>query len=88
MRSSLPLLRWLTEAVMSAALSLSHALVCRWQPSASKCKTCKSTLHEPDAQYCQSCAYIKGICHMCGESIQEDCAAEVWQPLLACSLQS
>ena len=31
-------------------------LVCR---IGSKCKTCKSTLHQPDALYCQGCAYSK-----------------------------
>ena len=35
-------------------------LVCR---IGSKCKTCKSTLHQPDALYCQGCAYSKvGLC--------------------------
>ncbi|BDA47890.1 probable cysteine-rich PDZ-binding protein [Coccomyxa sp. Obi] len=41
----------------------------RFQPYQQKCKTCKSTLHEPQAQYCQSCAYSKGICHICGTQI-------------------
>ncbi|DBA81915.1 hypothetical protein WJX79_003482 [Trebouxia sp. C0005] len=40
----------------------------RWQPYASRCKTCKATLHQ-DALYCQGCAYQKGICAMCGKQI-------------------
>ena len=36
-------------------------------PSQSKCKTCKSTLHDANATYCQGCAYQKGICHVCGK---------------------
>jgi len=39
-----------------------------WQPLASKCKSCKQNLHQ-EAQYCQSCAYQKGICAMCGKQI-------------------
>ena len=34
-----------------------------------KCKTCKSTLHQPEALYCQGCAYSKGICALCGAQI-------------------
>ena len=34
-----------------------------------KCKTCKSTLHQPEATYCQGCAYSKGICALCGAQI-------------------
>lgn len=42
---------------------------CRgWTPVNSKCKTCKSTLHQ-EAKYCQGCAYAKGICAMCGKQI-------------------
>ena len=37
-----------------------------------KCKTCKSTLHQPEAMYCQGCAYSKGICALCGSQILEN----------------
>lgn len=43
----------------------------RWQPygqSLTKCKICKSNLHQ-EAQYCQTCAYSKGVCAMCGKQI-------------------
>eukprot|EP00884_Botryococcus_braunii_P022043 jgi/Botrbrau1/8522/Bobra.0029s0026.1 len=42
----------------------------RFNPYAkqAKCQTCKATLHQ-EAQYCQSCAYVKGICAMCGKQI-------------------
>lgn len=39
-----------------------------WTPVNSKCKVCKSTLHQ-EAKYCQGCAYQKGICAMCGRQI-------------------
>ncbi|CAK0785022.1 hypothetical protein CVIRNUC_008227 [Coccomyxa viridis] len=41
----------------------------KFMPSQSKCKTCKSTLHDANATYCQGCAYQKGICHVCGNQI-------------------
>jgi len=34
----------------------------------SKCKLCKSALHQP-GHYCQACSYKKGICAMCGVKI-------------------
>ena len=43
-------------------------LSCRWQPYSSKCKVCKSSLHQ-EAIYCQTCAYSKGLCAMCGKQI-------------------
>lgn len=50
--------------ILLSASSISR----RWQPYASRCKTCKATLHQ-DALYCQGCAYQKGICAMCGKQI-------------------
>ncbi|KAJ1982967.1 hypothetical protein H4R35_000093 [Dimargaris xerosporica] len=41
----------------------------RQMPYAAKCKLCKSTLHQSHASYCQSCAYKKGLCAMCGTQI-------------------
>jgi hypothetical protein len=43
----------------------------RWAPYGkpgipSKCKVCKSSLHQ-EGIYCQSCAYQKGLCSMCGK---------------------
>ncbi|KAK9828199.1 hypothetical protein WJX74_002718 [Apatococcus lobatus] len=40
----------------------------RWSPLAAKCTVCKSTLHQ-QGQFCQSCAYQKGVCAMCGKQI-------------------
>ncbi|GBG87221.1 hypothetical protein CBR_g45280 [Chara braunii] len=40
----------------------------RWQPYSTKCKICKQQLHQ-DAAYCQTCAYKKGICAMCGKQV-------------------
>lgn len=33
------------------------------------CRICKQKVHEPGRHYCQSCAYKKGICAMCGVRI-------------------
>ena len=44
-----------------------------FMPSQSKCKTCKTTLHDPNATYCQGCAYQKGICHVCGRAESSYC---------------
>eukprot|EP00049_Salpingoeca_infusionum_P001218 m.46318 g.46318 ORF g.46318 m.46318 type:complete len:107 (+) comp10916_c0_seq1:116-436(+) len=35
----------------------------------SKCKVCKSKVHQPHAHYCQGCAYKIGICAMCGKQL-------------------
>ncbi|KAK9793486.1 hypothetical protein WJX73_002542 [Symbiochloris irregularis] len=45
----------------------------RWQPYAAKCTVCKSALHQ-QATYCQSCAYSKGVCAMCGKQILDTTA--------------
>ncbi|CRK91434.1 CLUMA_CG005106, isoform A [Clunio marinus] len=34
-----------------------------------KCRICQSKIHLEGAYYCQSCAYKKGICGMCGKKI-------------------
>ncbi|CUT98969.1 Cysteine rich PDZ binding protein [Echinococcus multilocularis] len=31
-----------------------------------KCRICGQSVHQPEAHYCQSCAFKKGICAMCG----------------------
>lgn len=33
------------------------------------CRICKQKVHEQGRHYCQSCAYKKGICAMCGVRI-------------------
>ncbi|KAI9293749.1 hypothetical protein K502DRAFT_305876 [Neoconidiobolus thromboides FSU 785] len=38
-------------------------------PYAKKCKVCKASVHQTQANYCQGCAYKKGICAMCGKQI-------------------
>jgi hypothetical protein len=40
----------------------------RWAPYGSKCTVCKSTLPK-DYLYCQKCAYVKGLCAMCGTQV-------------------
>ncbi|EDO33267.1 predicted protein [Nematostella vectensis] len=34
-----------------------------------KCRICKDTVHQAHSNYCQGCAYKKGICAMCGKKI-------------------
>ncbi|CAH3159970.1 unnamed protein product, partial [Pocillopora meandrina] len=34
-----------------------------------KCRICKQTVHQAHSHYCQSCAYKKGICAMCGKQV-------------------
>ncbi|XP_027194112.1 cysteine-rich PDZ-binding protein [Dermatophagoides pteronyssinus] len=35
------------------------------------CKICKQKVHQAGSHYCQSCAYKKGICAMCGSKIYD-----------------
>ncbi|XP_072436757.1 cysteine-rich PDZ-binding protein isoform X1 [Chiloscyllium punctatum] len=35
----------------------------------SVCRICKSAVHQAGSNYCQGCAYKKGICAMCGKKI-------------------
>ncbi|CAO3613318.1 unnamed protein product [Cunninghamella echinulata] len=41
----------------------------QFNPYEAKCKLCKSKVHQDKAHYCQSCAYKKGICAMCGKQV-------------------
>ena len=41
----------------------------QWSPYTRQCKVCKSAL-QPDYHYCQKCAYIKGLCAMCGKQVR------------------
>ncbi|KAL7415656.1 microtubule-associated protein CRIPT-domain-containing protein [Mrakia frigida] len=34
-----------------------------------KCKDCKSTVTQNGGNYCQGCAYKKGICAICGKMV-------------------
>lgn len=34
-----------------------------------KCRICKSKVHQVGSHYCQECAYKKGICAMCGKKM-------------------
>ncbi|CAD5122997.1 DgyrCDS11387 [Dimorphilus gyrociliatus] len=40
-----------------------------YQKGFDKCRICKQVLHQVGAHYCQSCAYSKGICSMCGKKV-------------------
>lgn len=31
-----------------------------------RCRICAQHVHQPKSHYCQSCAFKKGICSMCG----------------------
>nr|XP_023030422.1 cysteine-rich PDZ-binding protein [Leptinotarsa decemlineata] len=33
------------------------------------CKICRQKVHQVGSHYCQSCAYKRGICAMCGKKI-------------------
>eukprot|EP00742_Colponemidia_sp_Colp-10_P006646 GILJ01007125.1.p1 GENE.GILJ01007125.1~~GILJ01007125.1.p1 ORF type:complete len:116 (-),score=4.91 GILJ01007125.1:124-432(-) len=45
----------------------------RYQPYAvsveSRCKKCSAKLHQQGSSYCQTCAYKKGVCAMCGVKV-------------------
>lgn len=41
----------------------------KFEPYAKNCKLCDSKLHQKGLNYCQKCAYKKGICGMCGISV-------------------
>ena len=45
--------------------ALTAARSARYSPYASKCSVCKQSLHQQGI-YCQTCAYAKGLCSMCG----------------------
>ncbi|CAK5031621.1 unnamed protein product [Meloidogyne enterolobii] len=38
-----------------------------------RCRVCKKMTHHIAANYCQDCAYQKGICPMCGRKQIETC---------------
>ena len=49
----------------------SHSF-CSYQPykqSFERCRICKHSVHQLGSHYCQTCAYQKGICAMCGQRI-------------------
>ncbi|XP_055705714.1 cysteine-rich PDZ-binding protein [Phlebotomus papatasi] len=33
------------------------------------CRICRQKVHQAGSHYCQSCAYKKGICSMCGKKM-------------------
>jgi len=40
-----------------------------YEASETKCKLCKSQVHQEGGHYCQACAYKNGICAMCGRKV-------------------
>jgi ABC-type bacteriocin/lantibiotic exporter with double-glycine peptidase domain len=38
----------------------------QFEPYSNCCKLCKTRLHQKNSNYCQKCAFDKGICAMCG----------------------
>ncbi|XP_063868681.1 LOW QUALITY PROTEIN: cysteine-rich PDZ-binding protein-like [Scylla paramamosain] len=38
-------------------------------PRFAECRICRSKVHQPALNFCQGCAYKKGICAMCGKKI-------------------
>ncbi len=47
--------------------------ICRFQPykdqKFEKCRICRHVVHQVGSHYCQTCAYQKGICAMCGKKM-------------------
>ncbi|KAL4400687.1 microtubule binding protein [Malassezia pachydermatis] len=41
----------------------------RFSPLGVQCKLCKQRVTQEKAQYCQACAYKKGLCAICGKQI-------------------
>ncbi|KDN46123.1 hypothetical protein K437DRAFT_268206 [Tilletiaria anomala UBC 951] len=41
----------------------------RYNPLGTRCKLCKQAVSQDKAQYCQACAYKKGLCSICGKTI-------------------
>ncbi|CAO3658978.1 hypothetical protein G6F70_000761 [Rhizopus microsporus] len=41
----------------------------RFNPLEGKCRLCKNRVHQTKANYCQDCAYKKGICAICGKQV-------------------
>jgi hypothetical protein len=39
----------------------------KFVPYGKKCSYCSSLVHQTNATICQSCAYKKGLCSICGE---------------------
>lgn len=64
--------------------SVHKGLCCRTEITTGKCLICKCTTHQAGCHYCQSCAYSKGICAMCGKKILDTKGlrqSQVWQQL-------
>ncbi|KAI8391389.1 cysteine-rich PDZ-binding protein-like protein [Radiomyces spectabilis] len=53
---------------------LSKSAKLRFSPYETKCKLCKTKVHQDKANYCQACAYKKGICAMCGKQVLDTSA--------------
>ncbi|VDD82703.1 unnamed protein product [Mesocestoides corti] len=47
-------------------LSASKGRYNPYSKSFRRCRICGQSVHHPEAHYCQSCAFKKGICAMCG----------------------
>ncbi|KAL6041321.1 Cysteine-rich PDZ-binding protein [Balamuthia mandrillaris] len=41
----------------------------RFNPYQKQCRICKTTVPQEGCNYCQPCAYKKGVCAMCGKQI-------------------
>ncbi|XP_054154435.1 cysteine-rich PDZ-binding protein-like [Oppia nitens] len=51
------------------ALSAKKSRYNPYQAKFETCRICKQKVHQLGSHYCQSCAYKKGICAMCGIKI-------------------
>ncbi|KAI9337553.1 microtubule-associated protein CRIPT-domain-containing protein [Obelidium mucronatum] len=41
----------------------------KFAPYETRCKLCKTRVHQEGSHYCQNCSYKNGICAMCGVKI-------------------
>lgn len=54
-----------------------------------KCRICAQSVHQPEAHYCQSCAFKKGICAMCGVRLVNTTnyqQSSVWRIIYFCTV--
>jgi cysteine-rich PDZ-binding protein len=55
--------------LLASSSSKTSSALKRANPYGKKCKECKCSVNIERAMYCQSCAYRKGICALCGVKI-------------------
>lgn len=85
-RYTLSLIDRLSIHNISTLCGLTPMYPSRFDPLNSRCKECKRSLHSQNVSYCQTCAYKKGLCSMCGVKIldisrhalfEDDCGLDI-----------